>query len=77
MKKAILLITLAIGIIACGEKKTKEKTYKFQMCLFGVGTATYINCDSFQMITSKKAYVWVDGIKMSVEAERVLTPATY
>ena len=39
-------------------------------------TSTYVSCDSFQMLTNKKAYVWVDGIKMCVQADIILTPVT-
>lgn len=35
---------------------------------------TTVECDSFQMDGTRKAFVWVDGCRMSVEANDVILP---
>jgi hypothetical protein len=76
--KKVLLFTVVIGIISCNQIKTNTKEYKFGLVLYsGNGldyTASTIECDSFKMYGTKKADVWVDGSKISIEAENVITP---
>jgi hypothetical protein len=37
-------------------------------------TETRVECDKFEMINSKEAYIWVDGEKMKVVGSRGVKP---
>lgn len=75
--KRILLFTIAIGMVACNQSRTDNKEYKFALVSYsGSGldvTASTIKCDSFKMYGTKKADAWVDGYKINIEAENVIT----
>jgi hypothetical protein len=38
--------------------------------------SSVVDCDSFQMVSTKKVDIWVDGTKMSIQAEDVIYPNT-
>jgi hypothetical protein len=75
--KKLLLFTIAIGIVSCNQLQTNTKEYKFALVSYsGNGldyTASTIKCDSFKMHGTKKADAWVDGSKINIEAENVIT----
>lgn len=37
-------------------------------------TETWIQCDSFQMVTNTEAYIWVNGTKMKIIGNRGIKP---
>jgi hypothetical protein len=75
--KKLLLFTIAIGMVSCNQLRTDTKEYKFALVSYsGKGfntTASTVKCDSFKMYGTKKADAWVDGSKINIEAENVIT----
>jgi hypothetical protein len=75
--KKLLLFTIAAGMVSCNQLRTDTKEYKFGLVSYnGNGfnsTSSTIKCDSVKMYGTKKADVWVDGVKISIEAENVIT----
>ena len=71
---------LLVAVIFCGCENEQPKKLE-RKCFLSVnngsgwsfGTST-VECDSFQMQGTKKAFVWVDGVKMQIEAENVIYP---
>lgn len=79
MKKKIsnlFYVIVIICFIGCQQGEVYEyKQYPFTMVVQnGTGTfGTYfsdIKCDSFQFISTKKAYAWVNGTKLMIIAEQ-------
>lgn len=75
MKSFLLLLLTSTLIFSCNQSPKKQK--------FVIGvcqgdninyTVTYIECDSFQMINSKEAFIWVSGTKMKVIGDRGIKP---
>lgn len=74
MKKIIFLFTICLFLISC-----ETRQFNIRVCS-GTGlnyTETWIQCDSFQMVTLTEAYIWVDGKKMKVIGSAGLRPETY
>ncbi len=71
MKKTLLLTILTLTLLSCEHKK-------FTMIIStgdGIAyTETRVECDKFEMINSKEAYIWVDGEKMKVVGSRGVKP---
>jgi hypothetical protein len=75
MKKIVISFLTLITFFSCNQSPKKQK--------FVIGvcqgdninyTVTYIECDSFQMINSKEAFIWVSGTKMKVIGDRGIKP---
>ncbi len=79
MKKLLLLAIVALSSCENSEDKIQNlPTKAFSLNIenghgwsWGVST---IDCDSFQMQGTKKAFIWADGRKMTIEAEGVIYP---
>jgi hypothetical protein len=73
MKKTILITMFTLSLISCEHKK-------FTMIISsgdGIAyTETRLQCDKFEMINSKEAYIWVDGEKMKVVGSRGVKPSS-
>lgn len=71
MKKIILLIGITITLFSCNSKK-----FKLTICN-GSGLQymeNYVYCDSFQMISTTEADIYVNGTKMNIKADKVIRP---
>lgn len=75
----IYIVLVAVSFVSCN-KNHKQKTdcsYKFIATAYnGSGwdrTWHSIKCDSINMITIKKAEVFIDGTKMIIEADDRIT----
>jgi hypothetical protein len=74
---AYVLLVAAI-FCSCGEQSPKKErkcvlTVKNGIGGWGRGSSS-VKCDSFQMQGTRKAFIWVDGYKMNIEAEDVIYP---
>ena len=73
MKKLITLLII-VASFGCVRVTIPDKPYKACMhnSSFSNGYQnSYIYCDSFQMISAKSAFIWVDSTKMRIEADIV------
>ena len=72
------LLLVAVIFCGCGEQNQKKVERKcFLVVRNGNGMSaggSVVECDSFQMYGTRKAFVWVDGYKMNIEAENVIYP---
>ena len=70
MKKILFVLGILISLTSCGRK------FNVRVCS-GDGisyTETWIECDSLQMISTKEAFIWVDGQKMKIFGDRGIKP---
>jgi len=73
------LIFMLPAVIFCGcQDATKTVHRKFTLSIhngsgWSSGSST-IECDSFQMIGTKKAEIWCDGFKQNIECNDVIYP---
>ena len=72
------VMLVAVILCGCGEQSPKKVERK---CFLNVRNGSgwsaggsIVECDSFQMQGTRKAFVWVDGYKMNIEAEDVIYP---
>ncbi|NBX78411.1 hypothetical protein EBQ93_03535 [bacterium] len=75
MKKTLVLLFILVITFSCAKQK-KEKNFKIGVCQgdnFNY-TVTYVECDSFQMVSSNEAFIWSDGRKMKLIGDRGLKP---
>ena len=72
------VLLVAVIFCSCGEqipKKVERKCVLIVKNGSGLGSgSSSVECDSFQMQGTRKAFVWVDGYKMNIEAEDVIYP---
>lgn len=72
------LLLVTVIFFGCGEQNQKKVERKcFLVVRNGNGMSaggSVVECDSFQMYGTRKAFVWVDGYKMNIEAENVIYP---
>ena len=75
MRKLILLILICSG---CNSKSMEKK---YDLTSFNSSGLEYssstIKCDSFQMISFKKAIFWNNGARGIIEAERYISASSY
>ena len=77
----IMACNLLLAVVFCGCNSTTVDTTvrrKFTLSVhngsgWSSGSST-IDCDSFQMIGTKKAEIWCDGQKMHIECNDVIYP---
>ncbi len=72
------VLLVAVIFCGCGEQRISKPQRKCFLnvrngCGWSAG-GSIVECDSFQMQGTRKAFVWVDGYKMNVEAEDVIYP---
>lgn len=75
MKSFLLLLLTSTLIFSCNQRPKKSK-FVIGVCQgdnFNY-TVTYIECDSFQMVSSNEAFIWSDGVKMRVLGDRGIKP---
>ncbi len=79
----VLSMLLLITIYGC-ENESRPPLLKTRKCLISIGNGSGLSlshsevyCDSFQMQGTKKAFVWVDGTKMQVEAQTYIHPYVF
>lgn len=73
MKKLTLIFLGIVFLTSCGGRK-----FNMRVCS-GDGiayTETWIQCDSFQMVSSDEAFIWIDGQKMKIVGDRGIKPET-
>ena len=71
------VMLVAVIFCGCGEQSQTKQRKCFLVVKNGSGWSSgssVIECDSFQMQGTRKAFAWVDGYKMNVEAEDVIYP---
>jgi hypothetical protein len=72
--KIILLMTL-LCTFSCtkNSKKSSASTRKYIIIMSNkiTSTTTEIECDSFEMISSKKIIFWADGAKSTVYSDNI------
>jgi hypothetical protein len=72
------VLLVAVIFCSCGEQIPKKVERKCVLIVKnGTGLrsgSSSVECDSFQMQGTRKAFVWVDGYKMNIEAENVIYP---
>jgi hypothetical protein len=72
------VMLVAVIFCGCGEQSQPKQRKCYLVVRNGSGWSSgssVIECDSFQMQGTRKAFAWVDGYKMNVEAEDVIYPA--
>lgn len=72
--KKIILLSLIISMYSC----SKSRNYRLTI-VNGEGwtySENFIYCDSFQMVSEKEAYIYVDGVKTRILATRFIKCAT-
>ena len=75
MKKILfVLLTLSAFFSCMGPRKKKNFTIGVCQGDNINYTVTYVECDSFQMISHNEAFIWSDGIKMKLIGDRGLKP---
>jgi hypothetical protein len=70
MKKLISILLIVFLAVSCQEAKNK-KEYKFYLVTKSGNFSTYINCDSVTMVSHTEAFIWVDGTKSKIVADRI------
>ena len=61
--KTLIKIALIAMLFSC-ESGSK---YKYKMLIFSdYYSLSSVDCDSFQMVSTKECFIWVDGTKMRV-----------
>lgn len=76
MKNLIFFLISIFFLTSCNTRNTRN--FNMRVCS-GEGifyTETWVKCDSFQMVSNKEAYVWVDGVKMKIVGDRGIKPET-
>lgn len=74
MKKIIILSSILLLISCNQESKSKYKLAVTAYNGSGLDRARHvIHCDSVNMLSTKKAEVFIDGTKMNIEAENYIT----
>jgi hypothetical protein len=71
------VLLVAVIFSGCGEQSQTKKRKCYLVVRNGSGWtsgSSFIECDSFQMQGTRKAFAWVDGYKMNVESEDVIYP---
>ena len=72
------VLLVAVIFCGCGEQSQPKQRKCYLVVKNGSGWSSgssVVECDSFQMQGTRKAFAWVDGYKMNVEAEGVIYPA--
>jgi hypothetical protein len=73
MKKLMFVLVVFFSLTSCG-----GRNFNMRVCS-GDGiayTETWIECDSFQMVSRNEAFIWVDGQKMKIVGDRGIKPET-
>lgn len=74
MKQIIILSSILLLISCNQESKSKYKLSVTSYNGHGMNQSWHtVNCDSVNMISTKKAEVFIDGTKMNIEAENYIT----
>lgn len=71
------VMLVAVIFCGCGEQSQTKQRKCYLVVRNGSGWSaggSVVECDSFQMQGTRKAFVWVDGYKMNIEAEDVIYP---
>lgn len=77
--KQYLLILLTILIVGCNQQdniKVKKRMFIVAIISSDGWSNGYVACDSFQMINTKKAFIYVDGTKINIESTDLIIPST-
>lgn len=74
--KNLLLITLSVLATSC--LTPSDKNFTLRVCS-GSGllySETWVECDSFQMVSSNEAFIWLNGTKMKVIGDKGIKPSS-
>lgn len=79
MKKIITLTSTLILLTSCGEGRVgilnkRQFNLRVSSGEFLNYTETWLECDSFQMVSQTEALIWVDGHKMRILGDRGIKP---
>jgi len=73
MKKLIFVLVVLVSLTSCNGRR-----FNLRVCS-GDGiayTETWIECDSFQMVSRDEVVIWVDGQQMRIFGDRGIKPET-
>lgn len=79
MKKIITLTSILILLTSCDEGRVgilnkRQFNLRVSSGEFFNYTETWLECDSFQMVSQTEALIWVDGHKMRILGDRGIKP---
>ena len=79
MKKIITLTSILILLASCDEGRVsilnkRQFNLRVSSGEFLNYTETWLECDSFQMVSQTEALIWVDGHKMRILGDRGIKP---
>ncbi len=69
----IFLAPIAAVVSGCSKGRNCELAIYYKAETVNL-KATYVECDSFQMISNTEVYVWIDSTKMHVFSEIHIAP---
>lgn len=73
MKKIITICLFATLLTSCNRHEFTVKVCNGEGFLY---TETWVECDSFQMVSTDEAVIWVDGQQMRIFGDRGIKPET-
>lgn len=74
MKKLITLITIIALLSSCTNTGYKKYTLTIDNGSGFTESISHLDCDSFNLITTKKCEFWSDGQKNTICADNVIYP---
>lgn len=79
MKKIITLTSILILLASCDEGRVgilNKRQFNLRVTSGELlnYTETWLECDSFQMVSQTEALIWVDGHKMRILGDRGIKP---
>ncbi len=71
MKHIFFLLLICSCLFACGLEKYEHNNFRFGATIYqgGIDGYSIVYCDSFQMITTTQAILYVDGSALTVKAK--------
>ena len=73
----VSVMLVPIIFLGCGQQNQHKTRKCYLVVRNGSGWSagiSVVECDSFQMQGTRKAFAWVDGYKINIEAEDVIYP---
>ena len=73
LRHFLYALLVAVFIISCNNSKTKRRplTLVSENGDYWGWSASHIDCDSVQFISEQAAWIWRDGTKMKIIAQKV------
>lgn len=71
MKKLIFVLGILFLLTSCGNRQFNVRVCSGDGIAY---TETWIECDSFQMVSRNEAFIWIDGRQMKIFGDRGIKP---